>query len=58
MMHSYSNEFFAKISKPKISKRPINVSLLCLPFLAADGLPDLDSSVPPPVYTEIEELIF
>lgn len=55
-MHSYSNEFFVKISKPKISRSPMKVSLLYFPFLAAAGFPLLDSSGP--LLTEIEELIF
>ena len=38
----------------------MNVSLLCLPFLAADGFAagPFDSSALPPPDTEIEELIF
>ena len=57
-MQSCSNEFFVKISKPKISSRPINVSLLCLfDFLA--GLFDSSYCGPaPPVWIEMDALIF
>ena len=36
-MHSYSNEFLAKISKPKMSSRPMNVNLFFV-FLRAGRL--------------------
>ena len=56
-MQSCSNEFFAKISNPKMSNNPIKVSFpwYLLLFLEAD----FDSSYADVAYlTEIEELIF
>ena len=55
-MQSCSNEFFVKISKPKISSSPMNVSCLDL-FDLFCGLFD-SSCLGPSSYTWIEELIF
>ena len=50
-MHNYSKEFFAKISKPKISSRPTKVSLFY--FLLG-----LVTSAAEEDWTEIDLLIF
>ena len=60
-MHSYSKEFLAKISKPKISSSPINVVLFALPPLdiVACLAGAFDSSAgPPPATLEIEIDLF
>ena len=55
-MHSYSNEFLVKISKPKISRRPMNVSLAYLAFFFTGRL--APSATGAYVCTEIDALIF
>lgn len=50
-MHNYSNEFFVKISKPKMSSRPMKVSLFYLLFFLVD-------LAAVSVCTEIDALIF
>ena len=55
-MQSCSNEFLVKISKPKMSRRPMKVSLPALALFLAGRF---DSSCfGPSVLIEIEALIF